>query len=133
MPEALAALRTPQPQGEQVPRPPGKQPGTGERQPAGPGRVVPGRAVRPTARAVYFGRSQQVKPKVAKGKTAYVWVDALRFEMARELAQTLEAEFDVELQAALATVPTITAVGMAALRVSCTPPSPSRLCFRPSR
>src|SRR5262245_14868229 len=34
--------------------------------------------------------AKRVKPKLAEGKTAYVWVDALRFEMARELARTLE-------------------------------------------
>ena len=29
----------------------------------------------------------QVQPRLAEGKTAYVWVDALRFEMAREHLQ----------------------------------------------
>jgi len=59
--------------------------------------------------------AKRVKPKLTEGKTAYVWVDALRFEMARELARTLEAEFDVEAQAAVGTVPTVTEIGMAAL------------------
>jgi len=57
----------------------------------------------------------KVQPKLAEGKTAYVWVDALRYEMARELAESLQSEFDVELQPALASVPTITEIGMAAL------------------
>lgn len=58
--------------------------------------------------------SQQVKPKLAEGKTAYVWVDALRYEMARELAQTLIEDYTLVLQPAIATVPTITEIGMAA-------------------
>ncbi len=58
---------------------------------------------------------KKVQPKLAEGKTAYVWVDALRFEMARELAESLQSEFEVELQPALASVPTITEIGMAAL------------------
>jgi hypothetical protein len=57
----------------------------------------------------------QVKPHLGKEKTAYVWVDALRFEMARELRQALAADFDPALQPAVATVPTITEVGMASL------------------
>jgi hypothetical protein len=60
--------------------------------------------------------ASQVKPKLAEGKTAYVWVDALRYEMALELVQTLSSEFnDVRVQAAIGTVPTITPIGMAAL------------------
>jgi PglZ domain len=57
----------------------------------------------------------QVKPHLGKEKTAYVWVDALRYEMAWELCQVLAADFDRRLQPALATVPTITEVGMASL------------------
>ncbi len=57
----------------------------------------------------------QVKPALGQGKTAYIWTDALRFEMARELAQTLGDEFEVQVQAALGTAPTITEIGMAAL------------------
>jgi hypothetical protein len=56
-----------------------------------------------------------VRPKLTAGKTAYVWVDALRYEMARELAQVLAGDFEVSLEPALATAPTITEVGMAAL------------------
>nr|WP_277879362.1 PglZ domain-containing protein [Coleofasciculus sp. FACHB-712] len=55
-----------------------------------------------------------VKPKLAEGKTAYVWVDALRYEMARELAQTLTEDYTLEIQPAIAAVPTITEIGMAA-------------------
>jgi hypothetical protein len=56
-----------------------------------------------------------VKPRLRDTKIAYVWVDALRFEMARELAQLLEDDFELTVQAALGTIPTITEIGMAAL------------------
>ena len=56
-----------------------------------------------------------VKPFLGEKKTAYVWVDALRFEMGRELARLLREDFEVDLQAALAAVPTVTEIGMAAL------------------
>uniref|UniRef100_A0A7C4ATD1 PglZ domain-containing protein n=1 Tax=Desulfomonile tiedjei TaxID=2358 RepID=A0A7C4ATD1_9BACT len=56
-----------------------------------------------------------VKPFLAEKKTAYVWVDALRFEMGRELARLLREDFEVELHPALAAVPTVTEIGMAAL------------------
>ena len=56
-----------------------------------------------------------VKPALQEGKTAYIWVDALRYEMGRELIETLKEDFSVELQAGVATVPTITEIGMAAL------------------
>ncbi len=58
---------------------------------------------------------QRVKPLLGEGKVAYVWVDALRFEMARELCHALAADFDVDLQPGVATVPTITEIGMASL------------------
>jgi PglZ domain len=57
----------------------------------------------------------QVKPRLGEQKTAYVWVDALRFEMARELGEVLKGDFDLTLQPALATMPTITEIGMASL------------------
>lgn len=57
----------------------------------------------------------EVCPKVQEGKTAYVWVDALRFEMARELVEVLKEDFDLSLQPAIATMPTITEIGMASL------------------
>ena len=57
----------------------------------------------------------QVRPRLGEGKVAYVWVDALRFEMARELADVLKADFDLTIRPALGTAPTITEIGMAAL------------------
>lgn len=58
---------------------------------------------------------RRVAPALEAGKTAYVLVDALRFEMAKELANNLSEWFEVTLAPALATLPTITEVGMAAL------------------
>jgi len=50
------------------------------------------------------------------GLTAYIWVDALRYELGQELADTLrETHPSVDLSAAVATPPTITPVGMASL------------------
>lgn len=46
---------------------------------------------------------------------AYILVDALRYEMARELVGVLDSEWDAQLVPALAVPPTITEVGMAAL------------------
>jgi len=57
----------------------------------------------------------QVKPRLRESRVAYVWVDALRFEMARELAQVLSNDFELTIEAALGTIPTITEIGMAAL------------------
>jgi hypothetical protein len=58
---------------------------------------------------------KQVKPHLGEGKVAYVWVDALRFEMARELCRLLVDDFKLEIQPAIGTMPTITEIGMAAL------------------
>jgi hypothetical protein len=58
---------------------------------------------------------KQVKPLLGEGKIAYVWVDALRFEMARELCRLLKDDFELEIQPAIGTIPTITEIGMAAL------------------
>ncbi|MFO7640550.1 MAG: PglZ domain-containing protein [Candidatus Competibacteraceae bacterium] len=58
---------------------------------------------------------KQVKPLLGEGKVAYLWVDALRFEMARELCRLLADDFKVEIQPAIAAIPTITEIGMAAL------------------
>jgi len=58
---------------------------------------------------------KQVKPHLSEGKVAYVWVDALRFEMARELCRLLKDDFKLEVQSAIGTMPTITEIGMAAL------------------
>jgi hypothetical protein len=56
-----------------------------------------------------------VAPALSEGKTAYLLVDALRFEMGRELAQALQQKYTTSCQPLIATVPTITPVGMAAL------------------
>jgi hypothetical protein len=50
-------------------------------------------------------------------KTAYILVDALRYEMARELVESLERtqNYTVQCDPVLGTVPTITDIGMAAL------------------
>jgi hypothetical protein len=56
-----------------------------------------------------------VSPRRSGGKVAYVWVDALRFEMGRELVDGLSVDFDVTLVPAIARLPSITEVGMAAL------------------
>jgi PglZ domain len=58
---------------------------------------------------------KQVKAKLAENKVAYVWVDALRYEMARELCRLLTDDFDLSIHPAIGTVPTITEIGMAAL------------------
>ena len=58
---------------------------------------------------------KQVKPLLGDAKVAYVWVDALRFEMARELCRLLKDDFELEIQPAIGTIPTITEIGMAAL------------------
>ena len=61
---------------------------------------------------------EAVAPAVQQERVAYLLVDALRFEMARELVEDLQAtanEWDTHLVPALATPPTVTQVGMAAL------------------
>jgi hypothetical protein len=58
---------------------------------------------------------KQVKPLLGVGKVAYVWVDALRFEMARELCLLLKDDFELEIKPAIGMIPTITEIGMAAL------------------
>ncbi len=58
---------------------------------------------------------KQVQPLLSEGKVAYVWIDALRFEMARELSRLLKDDFKLEIQPAIGTIPTITEIGMAAL------------------
>src|SRR5579863_1255565 len=65
---------------------------------------------------------KKVKPNIAEGKVAYVWVDALRYEMGYELAQSLATDADTRVEAALGTVPTITEIGMAALFAVCQEP-----------
>jgi hypothetical protein len=58
---------------------------------------------------------KQVKPHLGEGKVGYVWVDAMRFEMARELCRLFKDDFKLEIQPAIGTIPTITEIGMAAL------------------
>ncbi|NLF02165.1 MAG: PglZ domain-containing protein [Anaerolineales bacterium] len=58
---------------------------------------------------------QRVAPHVQSIKTAYIWVDALRYEMARELSESLADEYELDLSPAVAVAPTITQTGMAAL------------------
>ncbi len=58
---------------------------------------------------------KQVAPQLEHGKVAYLWIDALRFEMAQELLSSLANVKHATLIPALATLPTVTEVGMAAL------------------
>jgi hypothetical protein len=58
---------------------------------------------------------KQVRSRATEGKMAYVLVDALRYEMGQELVEGLGDEFDIRLVPAIAQLPTITEVGMAAL------------------
>lgn len=63
-------------------------------------------------------QSEIYRNHVARGEgvTAYIWVDALRYELGQELADALRGiHSEVEVTAALATPPTITPVGMASL------------------
>ena len=60
----------------------------------------------------------QVYPEVVQtmgGRVAYFFVDAMRFEMGVELARQLEGTRDLTIRPAIAALPTITPVGMAAL------------------
>ena len=60
--------------------------------------------------------SRYVAPNIkAKRKTAYILVDALRYEMGREIADELAKEFEAKVEPATALLPSITSVGMAAL------------------
>jgi hypothetical protein len=55
---------------------------------------------------------RQVHSRASEGKTAYVLVDALGYEMGLELIEGLGDEFDVDLGPAMAQLPTVTEVGM---------------------
>ncbi len=60
--------------------------------------------------------SKFIAPLLQKNrKTAYILVDALRFEMGRDLSDGLKEEFNVTLTPAITMLPSITSVGMAAL------------------
>ncbi|HEC36334.1 MAG TPA: PglZ domain-containing protein [Anaerolineae bacterium] len=56
-----------------------------------------------------------VGPAAESGRVAYILVDALRFEMARELSAILEQAWKPDLTPVPATPPTVTEIGMAAL------------------
>lgn len=56
-----------------------------------------------------------IHPRQEEEKIAYLWVDALRFEMARELCEALGDDFKIEIEPAIANAPTITEIGMASL------------------
>lgn len=58
--------------------------------------------------------SKILSPKLTEGKTVYFLIDALRYEMGVDLFQSLDFKHK-KIQAAIATPPTITPVGMAAL------------------
>lgn len=58
----------------------------------------------------------RVAPSMAKKeKTAFFLVDALRYEMASELLEGMDGDFDIALEPAISSLPSITSVGMAAL------------------
>ena len=59
--------------------------------------------------------AEDVKSVLGDRKIAYIWVDALRYEMATELVESFGADFEIELQPSASTLPGITAVGMASL------------------
>jgi hypothetical protein len=56
-----------------------------------------------------------VSPVLTGHRTAYVLVDALRWELARELPEILGGDFESKTELAIGTAPSITEVGMAAL------------------
>lgn len=56
-----------------------------------------------------------IEPIRTEGSIAYFLVDAFRFEMARELLAHLPEEWKIDLQPALATLPSITEIGMGCL------------------
>ncbi|MBA3822790.1 MAG: PglZ domain-containing protein [Ktedonobacterales bacterium] len=58
----------------------------------------------------------QVQPALRRGRVAYLLIDALRYEMARQMLGHLRDGFTVTaLEPAIGTPPTITPIGMAAL------------------
>lgn len=56
-----------------------------------------------------------VRPALETGTVAYLLVDGLRFEMARELFLGIRDDHEAELSVTLGTLPSITEIGMAAL------------------
>lgn len=59
--------------------------------------------------------AKQVKPLLEQGKVAYFLVDAMRYEMGRELSHLLADEGEIHVFGVLASAPTITEIGMASL------------------
>jgi len=60
--------------------------------------------------------AKQIQPLLkSKTKTAYLFVDALRFELAKELEENIEKYFSVQITPSCAYLPTVTKFGMAAL------------------
>jgi hypothetical protein len=56
-----------------------------------------------------------VAPLVREHRTAYLMVDALRFELAAELVDLLSREFEPRMDVVIGTAPSVTEVGMVAL------------------
>lgn len=56
-----------------------------------------------------------VAPRLGEKPVAYVLVDSLRYELARELEELLAVEFEIEREAVTGMLPGVTEVGMAAL------------------
>ncbi len=56
-----------------------------------------------------------VQPPLESGKIAYILVNSFRYEMALDLFEQIQTDWDCQVIPALATVPTVTEVGMAAL------------------
>jgi hypothetical protein len=60
--------------------------------------------------------SQYVEPLIHKNvKIAYILVDALRFEMGKELIDGLAEDFEIGITPVISMIPSVTATGMAAL------------------
>jgi PglZ domain len=59
--------------------------------------------------------AREIAPFLSSEKTAYILVDGLRYEMARDLRAGLSQDWETGLAPAIGTAPTITPVGMAAL------------------
>lgn len=69
-----------------------------------------------TADALESQRRVHKRVVAAEGPSVFIWVDALRFELGKALSERLtQLPATVEIQPAVATPPTLTPVGMAAL------------------
>ena len=58
---------------------------------------------------------KELEPLVGKEKVAYIWVDALRYEMAVQLCRGFDQGFKVSIIPSVAVLPCITEIGMASL------------------